>query len=242
MFGIITSLFLKKPKALHQNNVTTRQSSILCLLGTFFVFLAFGSSSALFPVKSSTSRGSFNIGVFNSFFALSSCIVTTIGMNMILFEGFLLKTIIYGTLAGGVISGSLGNTVNNLAYPITVGLCAGIINAFYYKFGYMRINRNSIYDSLGMNTVFFINAFISSIFITPIVISSITTNEINLISSGILSNAAAAGQSLIYFALSLIFGGMSGLLCGLVHYGWSKLSNKYFTDNSLFDSDFGLLS
>ena len=143
VYSTVVSFFLKRPKASLPEH-KPQNSNVLILLGNFFLFLAFCTTSTLYPVKNSvTSVYASDESVrayawpeawISVFFAMSASVIFYYAFSVLIGKQkkMEIKGSTIGTLAGAIMYGPIAGTCQNIGASIAVGLFAGIISAFFF--------------------------------------------------------------------------------------------------------------
>ena len=248
IFGVVLAAILPKPDSNHEEARATRISTILALVGTFFVFASFACSTFFFPQRllvalGTTSFFGFNAGTMNMFFAMSASMISSLVITLLVSQRVNIRVVIWASIMGAILFSSVGNTADNITIPISTGFVAGIISGIFIEVINPKINRNSIFDSYGLLGTFLVNSILAAFFIAPLVLIGMTNTGANFLSLGnvALSNRDQAGWVLIYFALSLGFGAVTAAGAGLfIRCLSSGEREDDLLDFKIFDNDYGL--
>jgi len=144
VYSTIVSLFLKKPKT-SLSDYKSKNSSILTLLGNFFLFLAFCTTSTLYPVKHSVASEqakdepvrtyAWPEAWISVFFAMSASVIFYYAFSILIGKKkrVEIRGSMIGTLAGAIMYGPIAGTCENIGASIAVGLFAGFSSAFFFE-------------------------------------------------------------------------------------------------------------
>lgn len=185
-YGIMLMCFLKYDE---RNNYSlfnaAHHTSVMSLVGNFFLFLAFCGTTMVFASKNAL----LNVGpteiprsfiwqeaFISSFFALSASVIFFYAFSILFDDNsrFNLKGSIIGTISGGIMYGCVAGTCTNIGAAIACGLFAGFISALTSS----RVAINSWTSLGGVSLV--TSAGLASIFIAPIVIIAFYNNDVNI--------------------------------------------------------------
>lgn len=143
VYSAVVSLFLKMPKTSLPEH-KSQNSNVLILLGNFFLFLAFCTTSTLYPVKNSAISTHAKDELVRTyawpeawisvFFAMSASVIFYYAFSVLIGKQkkIEIKGSTIGTLAGAIMYGPIAGTCQNIGASIAVGLFAGIISAFFF--------------------------------------------------------------------------------------------------------------
>lgn len=104
------------------------------------------------------------------FFGITASVIGTLGFSAIFFHLVSVNHVLYGTLSGGVVIGSLAGIINNIATAIATGLFIGFVNSLWYRIGYRWMNKNKIIDSNGYSGIYLMSSSIAGLIISPFII------------------------------------------------------------------------
>ena len=210
---------------------------ILCLTGTAFVFSCFVytySGVVLYP-----SFGQ-NLARFNIIWALISSIVGAYAGSALFGKGEIgFKEVLVGTISGGVIIGSCAPVAHNIGIVMAIGGVAGLISGIWYRVVNKYINKEYVFDSMGMFGSFFISSLLGSLLITPVVLAWYSNIGEVSTGTGYVIPQSLVGWQLIYVAISIAIGVAGGLVAGLLCF----FDKDYFglaSNLRIFSNSFGL--
>ena len=258
-YALALSLILKRSSSqrifCHNN-----QTVIIALLGTFFVFMSFCTTTAFFPLKFTPGQAEYSRsyvwqeGFLSTFFAMSASIIFTLTFS-ILFRGnganggrMGIKEIIFGTVSGGIFYGSVAGTCINIGAAIASGLFSGLVTALYFCFLHKRMNSNGLFDSYGVVNTFLLS-FLGTFVLAPIILISyydrhwiLTTFQVsNFDKVGLpIINNSIAGWVLAYVGISVGIGLVGGFVFGFLLYLLRNDSVKGSLNQEFFTLDYGL--
>lgn len=112
--------------------------------------------------------------------------------------------------------GSAAAIIDSIGIVIMIGAVAGLFSGFYMRVLHPKINKNTIYDYLGLFGPFFISAFLGAFVVAPSAILWYPNNGIIPGSIGTSYYYTLAGWQLVYVGISLGIGIGSGLLVGIL--------------------------
>ena len=135
--------------------------------------------------------------------------------------------------------GSAAAIIDSIGIVIMIGAVAGLFSGFYMRVLHPRINKNAIYDYLGLFGPFFISAFLGAFVVAPSAIIWYSNHGIINNSIGTSYFYSLAGWQLVYVGISLGIGIGSGLLVGI----FGCCDREYFglaSNSRIYENDFGL--
>lgn len=112
--------------------------------------------------------------------------------------------------------GSASAIIDSIGIVIMIGAVAGLFSGFYMRVIHPKINRNTIYDYLGLFGPFFISAFLGGLVVAPSAILRYHNHGIIPPSIGTFYYYTLAGWQLVYVGISFGIGIGSGLLVGIL--------------------------
>ena len=188
------------------------------MIGTGFIVCTFAFASAHYLQYSDKAR---NIAGLNIFFALSASIVTTFVGSAIFGKGRVgYKEVLVGSISGAVMLASVAPIIDNIGVVIMIGAVAGLLSGIYMQTLHRLINRNYVYDSLGLFGPFFINSLMGSLVVAPAMLDRLratdTKADFNLSVGFYTPSVETIGFQLVYVGVSFGIGFLSGLFTGLV--------------------------
>lgn len=252
-YGIIASLILKQPATSTAVEFSSSSNSaVTAHLGTFFLFLAFCTTTPLFTTKY-TSSGSESQRAFiwqeafiSTFIALSASVIANYAISVLLNHKAKLgiRGSLVGTITGAIIYGPVAGTCINIGAAIACGLIAGSISAFFFEKIFPSLNGNTIKDSFGLVGVLIVS-FLGTFVISPTVLKTYYNYDVDLptlhpdntfSTAYAITNKNIAGWVLVYVGVSAGIGLVSGLVIGLLVKFIDQPSIKSFDDSELFKS------
>ena len=165
-FGLAYTCLLPQKVAVdHPRNEMNRVSLIFGMIGTGFIVCTFIFASAHYITYSVENN---NLAGMNIMFAISASIIGTFIGSALFGSGKVgYKEVLTGSVSGAVMISSIAPIFDNIGFMIMFGLIAGLISGIYMQTLHKVINKNYIYDSLGLFGPFFLNAFIGSFVVAP---------------------------------------------------------------------------
>jgi ammonia channel protein AmtB len=226
----------------------------LALIGGFFVFLSFCSTTTFFPVKFTPAQAEYarsyiwQEAFLSLFFAMSSSVISSSALS-VLFKG---KTgeweVILGIICGGIVFGPIAGTAVNIGAAIACGLISGVIVSIYCWQIHKRINSKRLNDCYGAFGVFIVS-LISTFGISPIILITyyvrswiLPTLEVsNYDTKGLpLINGSIAGWVLTYVGVSIGVSMGSALIAGLIFRLVQSPTFEGSRNNHIFTLEYGL--
>lgn len=224
-FGLAMTILIKNPPTFDLEFGNSQLTGMIALIGTFFLFLSFGATSILFATKISGSRQYvWPEGVIGIFIALSASVISTYIFSILFNKKIGIRESILGTISGGVIYGPIAGTCTNLGAATTLGLFSGFLCVIYFHLIFPRVNKDRIYDSMGLFGFGLLTAFIGTFFMAPIILIAYYNygTVIQTLGSAI-NSSQSVGYILIWVALSVALGFLFGLLTGCFVNCFTKL-------------------
>lgn len=185
-----------------------------------------------------------NLKRFSMFFAIIGSVAGTYIGSALSGKGSVgYKEVLVGTITGGILMGGPAPALMNIGISIAVGLVGGIISGLTMNRIQKKINKNNLYDVLGLFGPFIISAILGSI-VVPIMTLHIYYNQQNSDIEykkifGTVFPFTLIPYQLIYPGISaafgLIGGALSGILCRM-----EKDTFGFMTSGRYFINDFGL--
>ena len=125
-----------------------------------------------------------------------------------------------GCVSGGVIIASVAPIEDNIGIIIMIGFIGGTLSGVYMQTLHHYINRNYIYDSLGLFGPFLLNALAGSFVVAPSILDrylldpsagnfNVSFQNHNIVQSTV-------GYQLVYVGVSMAIGALSGIFTGLI--------------------------
>jgi len=117
---------------------------VLALLGNFFLFLTFCTTSTLYPVKNTPATLTAEDEPVRSyawpeawisvFFAMSASVIFYNAFAVLIGsrKRVEIRGSMIGTLSGAIMYGPIAGTCENIGASIAVGIFAGTLSAFYF--------------------------------------------------------------------------------------------------------------
>lgn len=241
-FGLVFTIMSVRQKVdtVHPRNEYNRTSLVLSAVGTAFIFAAFMFTGTYFVRNTFLGR---NVIHFNVFWGLTASVIGTYVGSLLVGKGRIgYKEALVGTISGGIVMGSASQIMQNIGLVIMIGAIAGLISGIYMRVIHPRINKNQIYDFLGLMGPFFISALIGGLVVAPAAIIGFHNN--NHIPLAIDQNTepyhySLAGWQLVYVGISIGIGLGSGLLAGLLGCCYRE-SFGLLSNSRVYENDFGL--
>lgn len=245
VFSLIVNCFLKTP-SVSKNPLYTRESRIIALIGSFFVFLSFCTTTTFFPIKFTPAQAEFarsyiwQEAYLAIFFAMSSSVISSTALT-VLFNG---KTgvweIILGIICGGIVFGPIAGTAVNIGAAITCGIISGIFLSVYRWKIHKMVNNGRVNDCYGALGVFIVS-LVSTFGISPIILIGYyirtwilpTLSVSNFDTKGLpLINGSIAGWVLSYVGVSIGVAIGSAFIAGIV---FKLVSNNHLEGSRSYD-------
>lgn len=238
-FGLIYVCFLGRQKIpyIHPRNESSRVSLVFCAIGTAFLWATFMFTYNDVIVYSAFGE---NLTRFNIIWGLTASVLGTYSGSALAGRGRVgFKEALVGTITGGIVMGGAAPVLDNIGINLMIAFLTGLISGVYMRTLHPRINKNNIYDTLGLFGPFLISAFIGSIIIAPSTI--IWYHNHNITKNGIAQPYpfSLAGWQLVYAGISAALGLGGGLFAGIL----SICDKNYFglaSNSRMFENDFGL--
>lgn len=133
--------------------------------------------------------------------------MSSIAISCILDGVITLHNVNMSVIAGALQISIIGGFIKTPYVALLVGAFAGIVTALASSFIHSKINNTKIRDSKGVFVIYFINCFLCSYFICPIIIKAY--KNVGLIAD------YNDGFHMIYTSISLGIGFLTGLLAGI---------------------------
>jgi hypothetical protein len=213
-FGLITSLILNIKKAkLHI--VKSRQSAMLALIGTGFVFATFPFTGISYPATSVNFLRAYE-SPLNIYFTLTASVIVTYISSAIFGKGKVgVRESLIGVISGGVTVSVVSGVVLNIGACIAIGAFSGFVSGFWFRVIHPRINGGSIIDNLGLFGPILINAILGGFVLAPSLYQSYMNQDFPIISSSDIIK-----YQLAYIGVAAGTGIVSGLIAGLLSLGF----------------------
>jgi hypothetical protein len=64
--------------------------------------------------------------------------------------------------------GPIAGSIDNIAIPIALGIGSALISVIYHIYIFPKINKNNIYDNLGLFGPYLLIAFLGTLVVAPI--------------------------------------------------------------------------
>jgi hypothetical protein len=137
------------------------------------VFFTFATTSILYTLKNNTPSTALNHiwmqGILNSFFALSSNVLSTFTLSVLLEGKFVVRWSIFGLIMGGVLYGSVAEISGNIGAAIACGSGSGLLTVIFYSKIYPMINRDTVSDAMGL-ILMLVVSLLSTAVVSPILL------------------------------------------------------------------------
>lgn len=132
----------------HIRNILNGFSAVFSAIGTAFIFATFVFTSNYLIAHNNFGSNFQNFAIL---FALCGSVVGTYSGSMLANRGQMgFKEALVGTITGGVTVGAAAPYVSNVGIIIMVGSVGGFISGLLMSPIERRINKNYIYDALGL--------------------------------------------------------------------------------------------
>lgn len=210
---------------------------MMALLGTIFTWI-------FFPIL--TLDYSSGIGVHTSYtgaytvmYALAAATVSSYATSVLINNGLLIRDIVYGPVAGGVISSSASFYVTNPVYGILIGMIGGIVQVIVMNTVEKKVARTkSIWNTFSF-TLFGVQGLLGGVFAAAwnAISRGTATNGFTFDFTGELGQVYSWLMSLVSAAMGIGFGLIAGGLC-LAVAGHTREDN--FIDYTYWDNDDGI--
>lgn len=136
---------------------------MLALLGTLFIWIFFPILTSDY-IRSGIALHTPFTGAYTVMYSIAAATIASFATSMILHDGLLIRDIIYGPIAGGVISSSPSFYVTNPVYGILIGLIAGIVQVVLMNKVESKIAQNKSIISTFSFTLFAVQGMLAGIF------------------------------------------------------------------------------
>lgn len=169
-FGIVYSFILnRKPSENVDRACPSRFSSIMSIFGSTLVFCTVPTTIYLFPIHPATDNGRYNVGILNVYFAQAAAILVSISISLLLGKQRIgIHQVIVSTLSGAITVAAFATIETNIGIFLLLGGLGGALTAIWMTLFHLKINKNSIIDSLGLIGAVLLPSFMAAIIITPI--------------------------------------------------------------------------
>jgi hypothetical protein len=250
-YGIIASLIIRQPATTTAVEFSSSSNSaVTAHLGTFFLFLAFCSTTPFYTAKY-TSSGSeseraliWQEAFISTFMALSASVIANYAGSVLLNHKAKLgiRGSLVGTITGAIIYGPVAGTCINIGAAIACGLIAGFVSAVFFEKIFPLVNGSTVKDSFGLIGVLLVS-FLGTFVVSPTVLKTYynysvdlqTLHPSNVVSSAYtVTNIDSVGWVLVYVGVSAGIGLIAGLIVGLIMKFIEQKSTKSFDDSELF--------
>jgi ammonium transporter Rh len=159
VFGLGVSMIFKKGNLDDSRNYISRTSGVFALLGTLFLWIYWPSWNAAFVTGNQRLRAH-----MNTILSLTGSCITTFFASTFLTNGkFSIKHILYGTISGGVMMGSIADSLVLPWISFFLGCFSGAVTVFGIYYVTPLMNNSKIQDNLGVLFVYGIPGFLSGI-------------------------------------------------------------------------------
>lgn len=236
--GLIVSLFIGMKPGKNSTNTGSRQSALIALMGTGFVFAAAPFSG----LQSVTLSGSYEFPL-NVYFALTASVATTYAFSALFGDYKVgIRESLVGVLGGVAMIASVASYINNIGGCLALGAIAGFVSGFWLRVFHPKINADNRYDQLGLIGPVLINSVIGCLAVAPILFGIYKSEGI--IPSELTTQVTTERSSIYYlaiFGISLGVAVVTGLLIGIISYFFRDPEDD-FNFNKLVSDDFGLYS
>jgi hypothetical protein len=259
-YGLVVSFILRSPEtSLTPLYSSSRNSTILGQLGTFFLFLSFCTTTTMFTIKYTLSSTEmqrsyvWQVAFLSIFLAMSASIIFNYAFSVLFNSNSKLgiRGSLVGTITGAIMYGSIAGTCVNIGAAIASGLFSGFLSALFFEVIYPKLNSSRIRDSFGLFGILAIS-FLGTFFIAPIVLKTYYNYDVDLstlynqnapTTAFTVSNVDSIGWVLVYVGISMGIGLVGGVIMGLFLSVFNRIISHHFDDSEFFRvSVYGLRS
>lgn len=99
---------------------------MMAFIGTLFCWIFFPILVYDYPNRTIATHAIYT-GPYTVWYSLAAATITSFAMSALLNGGLVIRDIVYGPIAGGVIASSASYYVTNPVYGILIGIIAGIV-------------------------------------------------------------------------------------------------------------------
>ena len=162
--GLIVSLFIGIKPGRNVTNTGSRQSALIALMGTGFVFAAAPFSG----LQSATVAGTYEFPL-NVYFTLTTSVATTYAFSALFGENKVgIRESLVGVLGGIAMVASVASYINNIGGCMALGAIAGFVSGLWLRIFHPKVNAENRYDQLGMIGPVLINSVIGCFAVAPL--------------------------------------------------------------------------
>jgi hypothetical protein len=142
-FGTLLMLFVKRPPK-QDSFDHSDYSGVFASVGAFFIFATFCCTTILFSLKNTSPYTERNYIwmelILNTFFSLSSNVLTTTALTVLFVGKLKLRWTIFGLIMGGIIYGCVSQLTTNIGAAIACGAGSGLLTVIYFDKVYQILN------------------------------------------------------------------------------------------------------
>jgi len=155
---------------------------------------------------------------------------------------------VLGTITGAITFGSVAYLCTNIGAALACGGFSGLHSAFFYHKVYTKINRQRIFDSLGV-TLIAVTSIIATLGIAPLVIYAYYYYGITVptlpndagTTNTTITTSSIVGYVLEYVGITAGIGASSGVVVGVLLKIFDRFdADKLFDDKSFVGKNSGL--
>lgn len=242
MAGLLSGVINKKARTemLLDEEKHGRNSINFSITGSFFLFAAFITSNT--GIIDGINFFRLNSGATMVIFSLVGGVIGNFVGAVFTGKGILDARIMNeGMIAGGIVAGVLAGEFNNLGIAILIGFGAGVFSGIFTQVVRPKMNRNSIIDSQGIVGSVVISSIFAAFCLAPSMLNQlyIRRDYVWVVNKGSPeTDFRVARYHLIYFAVTLVFGIVTGAITGIMQKIGNNSTN--YMDVKFFADDFGL--
>lgn len=218
-FGTVYTFAITKQKVTPNisKNEMNRASMLLSLIGGGFIMATLPFASTHYIGYDGKGE---SIAAFNVWFCMVGSIVGTYAMSVLLGNGKVgFRDVMVGGMGGPILVAAVAPILSNIGIAFMIGLMGGAVTGAYMGIIHPYINRNYIYDTMGLFGPFLTNAVLGSFVITPAVLSAHYTQSITInVGGSVITDAGTAGFHLAYMGVSVAIGLIGGVVAGAMSF------------------------
>jgi hypothetical protein len=120
-----------------ENYTSSRFNATFAIIGSAFfwvfyptIFLDIPTSATVSSTSSTPPFLEYN-GAINAYWAMSSCVVTSLALSAVMYGRVRIKDLMYGTFAGAAIIGTSAPHIFNPIAAILLGMIAGLLQPLF---------------------------------------------------------------------------------------------------------------
>lgn len=206
-------------------------------MGTAFIFATFIFTTNDFIQFTSNGQA---YGRFSIIFSLTGSVIGCYIGSALTGKGRVgYKECLTGVISGGVVIAGVAPILINIGLIIMIGFLTGIFSGIYMRTLHVKINKNYVYDTLGLLGPFFIASFLGSFVIIPSVMAYYYNNGISMPGVEELVPENLPGWQLTFVGITVGVAAGAGLLCGVISL-CDKDSYALASNSRFFMNIFGL--